>query len=259
MILVFGDSFAKIFTLFKENIVKVYSYKGGTLKGLTKINNENRLSIEKIIKKNKKIKYVIFSFGQVDLNLSFYYDVIKNNGHIPTDGGKYYAEYIKLYVEWIANLPGIFNRIIISPYISPLSSEMTIKSQVNYGSSTKEDIEKYKEELDFCADDLIRLTRYYEYLYQIEQQCNTYKNLIYFNLNKYILNENLVLKKEFYDVSPYNMHIRWGPIIPYIIEECINKNIPINNRDIVDNIQEIEDNYVKEKTERMIINKDYYI
>ena len=38
-ILVFGDSFGRIFSLVKPEIITVYPYKGATLKGLTKKNN----------------------------------------------------------------------------------------------------------------------------------------------------------------------------------------------------------------------------
>jgi hypothetical protein len=258
MFVIFGDSFARIFSLFKDTKFKIYGFKGATLKGLTKLNNENRNSIEKIIKKNKNIKYVIFSFGQVDLNLSFYYDIVKNNGNIPKSSSEYYMEYINKYIEWISNLSGNFKRIIIAPYPSPLNSEFTINSLINYGSLTKEDVDKYRNQLELVASDFTRNVRYFEYLYCLENACKN-NEIIYINLNKYILNDKLIIKDEFYDISKYNMHLRWSPLLPYIITEFKNNNIPIDENDIIDNMNEIEELYLKEKKERLIKNKDYYI
>jgi hypothetical protein len=253
MFIVFGDSFARIFSLFKENKFKIYGFKGATLKGLTKPSNQNRLTIEKIINKNKKIKYVIFTFGQVDLNLAFYYDIVNNNGI-----SKDIKQYIKEYIHWINNLSGNFQRIIIAPYPSPFNSEFTINSLINYGSLTKEDIIKYKREIELYTSDFTRKVRYFEYLYILENECKN-NNIVYINLNNYILTNTLEVKSEFRDISQYNMHLRWGPLIPFIISEFQALKIPINNTDIVDNINEIEERYIKEKTEWLIINKEYWV
>jgi hypothetical protein len=253
MFLVFGDSFARIFSLFKETKFKIYGFKGATLKGLTKQSNQNRLAIEKIIKKTKNIKYVIFTFGQVDLNLSFYYDIVNNNG-IPKDNKQYITE----YVNWIQCLSQEFKSIILAPYPSPFNQEFTINSLINYGSLTQDDIDKYKTQIQLYASDFTRHVRYFEYLYNLEQECKR-NEIIYIHLNKYILDNNLEIKDEFRDISKYNMHLKWEPLIPCIILEFQNNKISINNNDIVDNINEIEEKYIKEKTEWLIINKDYWI
>lgn len=261
MIYVFGDSFSKIFTLFKDTKIQVFSYKGATLKGIAKNTNDSRLVIERAIRKNKNITHAVFSFGQVDLNLSFYYDIVKNNGIIPNGGCIHYSEYIKQYIEWISNIPGRFRRIIIVPYPSPLDAAHTINSLINYGSLTKEEVQMYYAQLEFCSNDIIRSTRYFEFLYNMQKNCHKYSfhnNIIYTNLNKYILNENLEIKNEFRDVSEFNMHLRWGPIIPCIIEEFKLNDVKISDKDIVDNINEIEDKYIQNKSQWLIDNKQYW-
>ena len=97
-IIVFGDSFARIFSLVKPETITVYPYKGATLKGLTKKNNSNRIRIEKIISNELTAKYAIFVFGQVDLNLSFYYDLIANGTETK------YEQYIVDYTYWIQSI-----------------------------------------------------------------------------------------------------------------------------------------------------------
>jgi hypothetical protein len=261
MIYVFGDSFSRVFTLFKDSRMQVFSYKGATLKGITKNTNDNRLAIERAIKKNKNITHAVFSFGQVDLNLSFYYDIVKNNGIIPNGGCAHYSEYIKQYIGWVSNIPGRFRRIIIVPYPSPLDADHTLNSLINYGSLTKEEVQIYHAQLEFCTNDIVRSTRYFEFIHNLQKNCikfNFSDNLIFVNLNKYILNENLLIKNEFCDVSEFNMHLRWGPLIPFIIREFQYNDVPITSKDVVENIDEIEDKYIQDKTQWLIDNKQYW-
>jgi hypothetical protein len=180
---------------------------------------------------------------------------------MPNGGSEYYSEYIKKYIEWISNIPGKFRRIIIAPYPSPLDQKHTLSSLINYGSLTKEDVDKYYSLLEFCASNMARQTRYYEFLYSLNKYCNEFsfnRNIIYINLNNHILNENLVVKNEFRDVSEYNMHLRWKPVIECLIREFAYNDIPITDKDIIENIDETEANYEKEKTKWLVANKDYW-
>jgi hypothetical protein len=43
--LIFGDSFIGPFSLIKDNNLKLYKFKGATMKGLGKYDNENRKKI----------------------------------------------------------------------------------------------------------------------------------------------------------------------------------------------------------------------
>lgn len=266
MILVFGDSFAKIFTLIKDNIIKVHSFKGATLKGITKPDNENRKEIEQILLKKKNIKYAIFVFGQVDINLSFYYDKChsKNKSENKNIFSSYNSDILKNYVNWISNLPGNFKRIILGAYPSPLDQEYTIYSLINYGSLNKEEVNNNLELLKYYSSDLLRKTRYFEFIYLLKFYCNSLKltnknhnSVEYFDINEYLLDENLDIKDEYIDISKYNMHIRWEPIIPFLIKKLNDLCINISEKDIVDNIDEIESKYLKRKTQ--IINDRQYL
>ena len=74
MNIVFGDSFIGPFKLLDDNNLKVYKFKGATMKGIGKKNNKNAITINNTVKKNKnKINCLMFNFGQVDLHFSFYY------------------------------------------------------------------------------------------------------------------------------------------------------------------------------------------
>ena len=72
--LIFGDSFIGNFTLVDDDNLKIHKFKDATMKGLGKPDNENRKKIIKITNKNKNNTCMIFNFGQVDFNFSYYYD-----------------------------------------------------------------------------------------------------------------------------------------------------------------------------------------
>lgn len=263
MILVFGDSFAKIFTLIKKKVMIVNSYKGATIKGLMKPNNKNRLDIENKLKNSKCISHVIFTFGQVDLNLSFYYDLCKNLKIInPTETlpGQY-NKLINEYISWISAIPGHFKRIVIMIYPSPLNQINTINSLVNYGSFTQEEIRTHNVILQFYANDLFRKCRYFEVVYalnklcgcEIQQNFKKYKqqNIRLVNINKYLLDGDLNVKQEYLDVNPHGMHVRWGPTLPHLITELIAVDVPIKHTDVIEDIMTIEAEYIKQKIEKI--------
>ena len=125
-ILIFGDSFIGPFKLIKDKNIKIFKYKGATMKGITKINNENRLDILNQIKNNKKPKCIIFNFGQVDLYFSYYYKkfVEKKNFIMKSS--------INNYVEFIKNLNcNDCNKIIINVYPTTLDDEYVFKALLN--------------------------------------------------------------------------------------------------------------------------------
>ena len=75
-VLVFGDSFIGPLTMFNQPNWRIIKFKGATMKGLSKPTNENRLEIIKTIQKYSnanKLAGVIFCFGTVDIQFSYYY------------------------------------------------------------------------------------------------------------------------------------------------------------------------------------------
>lgn len=74
---VIGDSFIGIFTLLNKNAnMKVLKVKGGTLKGFSREGNDARVTIQRLLESPVPFQCGLFGFGQVDMNLSFYYDLI---------------------------------------------------------------------------------------------------------------------------------------------------------------------------------------
>ena len=81
--LIFGDSFIGAFNLIESKNLKIYKFKGKTIKGLSKQEDKDRKKIINIVNQNKNIKCIVFNFGQVDLYFSYYYKkFIKNDKKI---------------------------------------------------------------------------------------------------------------------------------------------------------------------------------
>ena len=63
--LVIGDSFAEMFKLIAG--LEVLKFKGGTAKGLTRFDNENRTKLMRTVY-NRSFNCCIFTFGQVGIS-----------------------------------------------------------------------------------------------------------------------------------------------------------------------------------------------
>ena len=131
-ILASGDSFIGIFSLFtKDANIDIYKFKGATAKGLTKSQNENRLKLVELTSSHpSRYRCGIFSFGQVDLHHSFYYNIFAGK-----EDADNYADFYEIlannYVEFIASLD-IPLKIITAVYPSPLKTSEVPRELLTY-------------------------------------------------------------------------------------------------------------------------------
>jgi hypothetical protein len=241
-ILVFGDSFSRTFTLFNDSNIKVTTYSGGSAKGLTKLDNKNRLNIIDKVKSNKLAKCIIFLFGNVDLHFSYYYTLIKNQ---PFNIKTIIEEYVN-FVESIPTSNGV-TKYIFSIYPSPVKTENVYYQLQKYGILEIEESKKYADLIIEHSDDKLRLNRLREANNFLKIECKK-RNIIFIDLNKYLLKNNK-LKPEFYDLSILNIHIRYEPQLEFIVKEI--KKCKIKNK----NNPVIEKKYLEYKKNRLYITK----
>lgn len=131
-ILASGDSFIGIFSLFtKDANIDIYKFKGATAKGLTKPLNENRLKlVELTTTQPSKYKCGLFSYGQVDVHHSFYYNVFGGKQDVDTYLD-FYDTLAENYVAFIASLD-IPLKIILAVYPSPLETSEVPRELITY-------------------------------------------------------------------------------------------------------------------------------
>lgn len=218
--LVFGDSFIGPFTLIDDKNLKIFKYKGGTMKGITKEDNENRKNIIKNVNKYNNIKCIIFNFGQVDLFFSYYYSNIIQKKKFMI------SSFIKKYVEFIHSLNcNNCNKIIFAVYPSVINDKYVFDYLFNYGILSKDIINSISEDdKKKLSDYKFRFNLFSKFNNLLEKYSNLY-NITFINLGPHLLNKYNKVKPLFIDpISKLNIHLLWEPLLPIIISKlkCCN-------------------------------------
>lgn len=166
--IVFGDSFAGIFKLLDAKAcVKVVVLKGSTAKGLTKPDHQNRSKIGQIVNQYRPT-CCLFSFGQVDVHLSFYYDLlVKGIDHLPN-----LREIASQYVEFIASIEHPCTKIVLAVYPCAVKTE-NVKYMLHPYTGVAQDV------VDACPEEIwtsatqaeMRIARLIEFNSGLEESC----------------------------------------------------------------------------------------
>jgi hypothetical protein len=263
-ILIFGDSFIGPFTLLKDNRYIITKFKGGTLKGIIKQNNENHIKMMKIINKYKNnIGGIIFFFGSVDIHFSYYYNNLfkkeKNNSISEI------KQVIKKYYSMILKISNKFNNIkitIINPFINPIDKDfkLNVWQLLNYRIITHNDLNI--QNMKIINNNIKNANKFFfkysEILYKTFKLNNSNNNIKYINFNKEtITNINNPLKakikKEYKDYSKTNIHLLYKPVLLLFLNKILYPiyNIKYNKKQI-DYFLKYENKYIKQKHEEIM-------
>jgi hypothetical protein len=226
--LIFGDSFIGPFTLLDDNNIKIYKFKGATMRGITKETNETRKKIITLVNNNHNYKCIIFNFGQVDIFFSYYYKKYIQKKKFMID------QFTKKYVEFIYGLNcNNSKKIIFAVYPTTIKDENVFNTLLAYGILSDADIKLIsKSDIQKTSNFNFRYTMYAKINNLLKKYCNIYK-LTFINLDNVLLNKNKRLKSMFIDpMSAYNIHLLWEPLIPILVSritKCItNKKYKID-------------------------------
>lgn len=116
MIKIFGDSHSRVFKKIELQKYKISAEptSGASLKGLPKSNSKLQLrrKIFTYLKTNKP-DYLVFKFGQVDIDLGYYYRVVVKNEKI--DKREYVNNLITRYINFLNEISRLYpkERIIV--------------------------------------------------------------------------------------------------------------------------------------------------
>ena len=242
--LIFGDSFIGPFKLIDDKNLFVYKFKGSTMKGLTKENNENRKKIIDTVNNNNNIKCILFNFGQVDLYFSYYYDKFIKNKTFKMDS------IIKKYVKFISELKcNNCKKIILAVYPSPIKDKHIFNCLLYYDILSNKIVESISDTIkEKLSNFNFRYKMYYKFNTLIKKYCKIY-NINYINLDNELLNKDKTLKQEFINPeSMYSIHLLWEPLIPILISKIKICNINIK---YTENLKKSLENYLKQKKIRI--------
>lgn len=272
-VLVFGDSFVGPLKLFNQPNWKIFKFKGATMKGLCKSNNPNRLEIIRTIHKYAKSNQlggVIFCFGTVDVQFSYYYTKLFDKpfniheiitGYINfiksvTNPSQYKVGVQLIYPSAVADynmLEQLYVYFILNDYYG------LPKRNSKISESKKQEINDMISKIRLEKDPLIQRKLSHEFNMETRikrlSDFNTtlrrellHTRFICIDMYKYLVDSNGYVKTQFIDSSVLNVHFRWEPQIPFILKEFKTFGITdkyINKR----NLLLLEQKYLEEKKE----------
>lgn len=257
-ILCFGDSFINLFNLIKDKKIYVKKIKGKTMKGISKLTDNDSIIIKKIINKYKNtVKAIILCFGSVDIHFSSYYNIYMN---------KYfdYKTIIDNYIKFIKSLTINKNIkiFILNPFINPVSPANYFNQLINYKivENTEQNYKKLQPYLNkkFTLETYYNFTKYLNY--SIKQLNND--NIINFNINNLLIDKNNNILQKYKDYSPYNIHLLYEPLLKLYLKFLFKKELNIQyTKKQINYFLKNEKKYMKKKikdintVKKNIINK----
>lgn len=278
--LVFGDSFIGPLKLFKHPLWIFIKFKGGTMKGLTKPDSENCKIIANTIDKFKradKLHAVIFCFGTVDIQFSYYYNKLMNKPFIPSDMIDGYIKFIKRIIDPKKYKVGVQlayptaveenNMLfqleqyhIVDEFYGFPKRDLTIELTEAERNKLIKLYDKIKDTKRPEAQQILtpdfalekRITRRNMFNNLIKQKLHG-THISYIDMGKYMTDNKGIVKREFIDLSSVNVHFRWEPQIPFMLREF--KYYGLTNKymgDVKKLIAE-EEKYLREKEEQLLL------
>jgi len=122
--------------------VEVVKFKGATAKGLTRAENANRQALLSLCQHNS-YRAGFFSFGQVDIHFSFFFDLAKKKS-VEIDNpqllAKMYSDLATNYIDFVASLPNISKKIVLAVYPSPVDDDRVPRQLLHYGILTEDEV-----------------------------------------------------------------------------------------------------------------------
>lgn len=207
----FGDSFVRLFGLVEHSSIEVQAFKGGSAKGLGRVGNQNREHITRYVNEQRQLKRCIFSFGNVDVHMSYFYKKYVLQEGIDLD------DVAKTYVKFVASLPTKAKRTIVGVYPSPLEDKDVAPSLLKYGSIKEEQMEMVAASDD--AKLRLRQERVMSFNRILAIECQKH-GIEYVDLMQEIMDSNTLKILEAYrDVSDLNVHIIWETTILLWLEK----------------------------------------
>lgn len=219
---IFGDSHSSYFKL-TPRVLKLLGspnlkstvnvYKGGSMAGFGK--RESTLNLSNEVKKSiESDDFVILNFGQVDIELGFYYKkIIKDNEQSTI---QHMNEIIEKYMVFIKSLDN--NRIIIKGLNAPstchsenqwqnfimrIISPNTLSEVDNQNINTELIKRKIK---NLPSDDSIRTKISLEFNKRLKTACHN-NNVHYFDINEELIDKNTGILKNSFITPVFDNHI----------------------------------------------------
>lgn len=280
--LVFGDSFIGPLKLFKHPRWIFVKFKGGTMKGLTKPDNENRQIIANTIAKFKnsnRLNAVIFCFGTVDIQFSYYYNKLMNKPFAPGEIIDGYIKFIKSVIDPKKYKVGVqlaypsavaeYNMLIqleiyhiLDDFYGVPKRDLTVELTATEHDKLRKIYNKLKDTKQPEAQKILapdftfesRIARLHMFNTLIKHKLYG-THISYIDMGKHITDAKGYVKPEFIDLSVINVHFRWEPQIPFMLREFKYYGLSDKYMGDIKKIIATEKKYLKEKEKELRMQK----
>jgi hypothetical protein len=278
--LVFGDSFIGPLKLFKHPRLIFVKFKGGTMKGLTKPDSENRQVIANTITKferSNRLNAVIFCFGTVDIQFSYYYSKLMNKPFTPGEIVDGYIKFIKSVVD-----PKKYKVAIQLAYPSAVAEKNMLYQLEQYHIVDEfYGFPKRDYNIELTETERTKLIKLYDTIKDTKRpeaqkllapeftfekriaRLHMFNALIKYKLHgthigcidmcKHMTDSKGYVKREFVDLSDVNVHFRWEPQIPFMLREFKYYGLSDKYMGNVKKIIAEEEKYLKEKEAKLLL------
>ena len=245
--LYFGDSNIGMFKLSKNKEIRVFKYKGATARGLSKIDNANRIDIINNIDRNRP-ECVVFCFGVVDIFFTVYYKLFESE-KFEFDGKKFVKTIVDGYVNFLKELAKKHSNTqfyIIPPHYSPVTVDNVPGCIIHYGIVPEKDVMEKINKLKPYIQRKYRNSLVDLFIKSLKYNLRGMNNFHVINIMPKISSNGIIRDKYIisHDVSLYNIHLCWETTILHYLKILDKCGLNINTIDLSQ-----FDEYMKRKRE----------
>ncbi|ELU43674.1 hypothetical protein AG1IA_02302 [Rhizoctonia solani AG-1 IA] len=264
----YGDSFVGPLFVLKKNTMHIKRFSGSTAKGLQNINSVSQTGPRLTQSLDSHMPdHVVLVFGHVDLHITYLYKALDSQltSEKPPEPGTFVRSIFDAYTKFLLDeiLPrrkgaskdresGYLHGVHIVSVVMPcVTDEHLDRSAQKYNQKSQEfrKLQGLRLVDSACPTDLAtRCEMVHDFNEMIKDFCKQHK-LYYVDLNKHIAPEVGIVHKEYRDVDPSTIHVKWEPTIQFWVKELANTGLKME--DVDPNIDETLVEYELSKIDRM--------
>ncbi|KAG9091897.1 hypothetical protein FS749_016155 [Ceratobasidium sp. UAMH 11750] len=271
----YGDSFVGPLFVLKKNTMHIKRFSGSTAKGLQNVNSVSQTGPRLIQSLDGHMPdHVVLIFGHVDLHITYLYKALdaQRTSEKPPEPVAFVQSIFDAYTKFLLDeiLPrrktvskdgqkahsGYLQGVHVVSVIMPcVTDEYLDRSAQKYNQKSTEfrKLQGLRLADSVCPTDLAtRCKMVADFNNLLKSFCKEH-GLHYVDLNKHIAPERGLVYKEYRDVDPSTIHVKWEPTIQFWVKELASTGLSME--DIDPNIDESLVEYELAKMDRMAKTK----
>ncbi|QRV74212.1 hypothetical protein RhiJN_02226 [Ceratobasidium sp. AG-Ba] len=267
----YGDSFVGPLFVLKKNTMHIKRFSGSTAKGLQNVNSVSQTGPRLVQSLDSHMPdHVVLIFGHVDLHITYLYKALdsQRTSEKPPEPSSFVRSIFDAYAKFLVDeifprrkaaskdgrktQPGYLQGVHVVSVIMPcVTDEHLDRSAQKYNQKSTEfrKLQGLRLADSACPTDLAtRCKMVADFNTMLKSFCKE-NDLHYVDLNKYIAPEEGLVYKEYRDVDPSTIHVKWEPTIEFWVKELASTGLCMD--DVDPNTDETLFEYELAKIDRM--------